>query len=90
MWSTPVVFVHEKRGLQRICSTLEALHVLDGWWTKVDGGAYKAAISTCIEAIQGQRTHEDARAAFIIALTEGDVAIAPDQRADGRDQLSEE
>lgn len=90
MWSRPVVFVHETRGLQTICSSLEALKVLDGWWTKVDGGAYKAAISICIEAVQGHRTHEDARAAFITALTEGDVAIAPDQTVDGRDQLSEE
>ncbi|MDH2326963.1 DUF982 domain-containing protein [Cereibacter sp. SYSU M97828] len=79
MWSRPVAFVHEKRGLQQVRSSLEALRVLDNWWVKVDGEAYRAAIDICIEAVQGQRSQEDARAAFITALVEGQIDIEPDR-----------
>ncbi|WP_136686193.1 DUF982 domain-containing protein [Falsirhodobacter xinxiangensis] len=81
MWSQPVVFVHEKRGLQSIKSSFEALQILDSWWTKVDGAAYKNAIIVCVSAMQGERTHEDARAAFISALIEGDIDLAPVEKS---------
>ncbi|WP_207102178.1 DUF982 domain-containing protein [Paracoccus shandongensis] len=76
MWSQPVHFVHETDGLIAIDSTLDALMVLDSWWQKFDGPAYREAINTCIGALQGSLPDDTARIAFLMALTEGGVEAA--------------
>ena len=76
MWSQPVHFVHELDGLVTIDSTLDALIVLDRWWQKFDGPAYREAIKTCIGALQGSLPDDAARIAFLLALTEGGVEAA--------------
>lgn len=73
MWSISVTFVHEKWGITSIASSIDALRVLDSWWQKVDGSAYQNAINVCIEAVQGEKSHEDARLAFMAALIEGEI-----------------
>lgn len=75
-WSDPVSFETQQPGRFRSVDTpLEALRVLDGWWQKVDGPAYKEAINVCINAVRGDAGPEEARAAFIGALTEGGIYI---------------
>lgn len=77
-WSEPVVFEPARdREAQTVHNPLEALRVLDDWWQKVDGPAYKDAINTCIAAVRGERSDEDARHAFIMALSEGDIRVRP-------------
>ncbi|MTD99518.1 DUF982 domain-containing protein [Paracoccus sp. YIM 132242] len=73
MWSKTVHFVHEIDGLVEIDSTLDALVVLDKWWQKFDGPAYREAINACIGALQGKLPDDAARIAFVMALTEGGV-----------------
>lgn len=75
MWQTPVFFVHETWGLTRVNSSVEALRILDSWRQKPDGPAYREVINVCIEAVQGERLHEDARLAFLMALTKGGLEI---------------
>ena len=77
MWENAVTFVHETWGITSVKSSLQALHILDSWWQKLDGPAYREAINVCIEAIQGDRPHEDAQMAFSLALTEGGVDVQP-------------
>ena len=73
MWRVAVTFVHERWGITSVATSVDALRVLDSWWQKVDGVAYQDAINVCIEAVQGERPHEDARLAFIAALIEGGI-----------------
>ena len=75
MWRNTVTFRDAQGELVAIGSSLEALRYLDGWWQKVDGPAYQAAIEVCIEAVQGDRSHDDARLAVSMALTEGGIRI---------------
>lgn len=44
MWKCAVTFVDAQGERVEIVSSLEAVRFLDGWWQKVDGAAYQAAI----------------------------------------------
>lgn len=77
-WSIPVSLETNEPGVYRsVGTTLDAIHVLDGWWQKVDGPAFQEAINICIDASRGEANPEDARAAFISALNEGGIVIRP-------------
>ncbi|WP_410218021.1 DUF982 domain-containing protein [Paracoccus sp. (in: a-proteobacteria)] len=75
MWPQAVTFRTEKNSTITVKGPVEALRILDGWWQKYDGPAYRDAINVCIEAIQGERPSDDARRAFMMALTEGGVMV---------------
>lgn len=78
MWSQPVTFEGAEAGQYiTVNSPVEAIHVLDRWWVKIDGEAFRQAINTCIDATRGDASPEDARAAFISALIEGGIVIKP-------------
>lgn len=77
MWKCAVTFVDAQGERVEIVSSLEAVRFLDGWWQKVDGAAYQAAIEVCIGAVQGDRSHEDARIAVTMALAEGGIVVLP-------------
>lgn len=76
MWSISVIIPNDTGG-RYVRSPVEALHILDGWWQKVDGPAYQNAINVCIAAIRNEVSPEDARAAFVSALSEGGVILGP-------------
>ncbi|WP_169053341.1 DUF982 domain-containing protein [Falsirhodobacter xinxiangensis] len=78
MWEEPVVISMGKDQPNRSVQTsIEALRVLDGWWQKVDGPAFQNAINVCIAAIRNETSDENARAAFVSALSEGGVVLLP-------------
>ncbi len=78
MWSDPVVFETGVQGkIRSVHDSVEALQVLDGWWQKFDGAAFHNAINVCIASIRNETSSENARAAFISALSEGGIHIKP-------------
>lgn len=71
MWPDPVVFEMSTLGLLRIGSSLEALHVLVMWWDDMKGPAHSDAIETCLASFRGERSQDEARSSFVMALAEG-------------------
>lgn len=78
MWDEPVLISMGKdRPAQSVQTSIQALRILDGWWQKVDGPAFQNAINVCIAAIRHETSEENARAAFVSALSEGGVILHP-------------
>ncbi|WP_261330025.1 DUF982 domain-containing protein [Rhizobium leguminosarum] len=59
----------------KIRSLVDAAHALLTNWVDHDGEEYVVAVKTCLDAIKGAATAEDARTAFIKAAKEANIRI---------------
>ncbi|WP_421578626.1 DUF982 domain-containing protein [Shinella sp. M31] len=75
-WEEPITFETNKLGKYwTVTSTAEAARALMDKWPVDTGGAYEAALRTCLAAMEGDETPDAAREAFLKAAEEAGVFI---------------
>jgi len=75
-WEEPITFETNRLGKYwTVTSTAEAARALMERWPVDTGEAYEAALRTCLAAMEGRETPDDARGAFLKAAEEADVFI---------------
>ena len=73
-WDAPVDVTLDSRGHQRtITATCFACECLLTLWPDCHGPAFRAALSTCVKAMRGEKDQKAARTAFIRAAREADI-----------------
>lgn len=79
-FAQPVLVQFGRSGaLRKIATTGDAAECLATVWPLERGPRHKLAIATCLEALNGRRSSEDARRAFVEAVEEADsLAIRQD------------
>jgi hypothetical protein len=77
-WDNPVTIETLTLGRYRtVSNTAEAARVLLEEWPTDEGEAYLAAKTTCLLALEGTMTTEEARTAFLAAAAEAGVFVRP-------------
>ncbi|QEN85286.1 DUF982 domain-containing protein [Labrys sp. KNU-23] len=76
-WSRPVQFGTESGHVRILTSTEEASYYLQNDWPADIGPKFIEAQRTCLDVLAGIGGPEDARAAFIEACKEAEIAVAP-------------
>ena len=76
-WSRPVQFGTEGGDIRILTSTEEASYYLQNDWPADIGPKFIEAQRTCLDVLAGIGGPEDARAAFIEACKEAEIAVAP-------------
>ena len=73
-WNAPVDVTLEGQGHHRtITATCFACECLLTLWPACHGPAYRAALTTCVQALRGEKDQATARSAFIRAAREAHV-----------------
>lgn len=76
LWDKPVTYEEDDRGGYRtIRGTEEAARALLHRWPVDEGEEFFAAQRVFLEVLDGKRTAEEARAAFLKAAAEADVFV---------------
>lgn len=70
-----VVQLGRSAAPRKIATAGDAAECLVTVWPLERGPRHKRAIATCLEALDGRRSSEDARRAFVEAAKESDVVI---------------
>ena len=55
-----------------------ALMLMNRWPPQAQGHAFRRALATCLEALEGQSDAERAREAFVDAAHEAGISVLPD------------
>jgi hypothetical protein len=76
-WSKPVTFETDTARFRTIANTKEASRYLLGNWPGPRGPMYAHAQRVCLSVLSGRGTPEDAREAFVDALTESEISVWP-------------
>ncbi|KKX32950.1 DUF982 domain-containing protein [Rhizobium sp. LC145] len=75
-WERPITYEEDNRGGYRtIWSAEEAAHALLLMWPVDDGDEYWEAQRVCLAVMEGERSAEDARIAFLKAAAEAGVFV---------------
>ncbi|WP_018899451.1 DUF982 domain-containing protein [Rhizobium sp. 2MFCol3.1] len=72
---TPLMLVMANSDAFRIRTLYDVGRVLLEFWPDDDGEKYVVAVKTCVDAITGETTTEDARRAFIDAAGEANIPV---------------
>ncbi len=77
MWSQPIIVEARKTGGRVKISSVERAteYMSSEWPTLEDGPAFNMARDVLLKAKDGRVEAEDARAAFLSALEEGNIAV---------------